>query len=74
MPYEPLSTDCKLGNQNISVSEALDLGIAQRRKCACIECGKRVVPHRGSHDGSQQAHFEHHRRNTSCSRSDHRMD
>jgi hypothetical protein len=74
MPYTPLSTDCMDGGQQIIVSKAIGLAPSLRRGLTCIDCGKRVVPHKASHDGSQQAHFEHYRRNTRCPRSDHRTD
>ncbi len=74
MTYTPLSTDCMLGGQQMTVGKALRLGPVQRRGLTCIGCGRRVVPHQQAHDGSQQAHFEHFRRNKNCSRSDHRTD
>jgi hypothetical protein len=74
MSYAPLSTDCIDGGQQIPISKALGLGANQRRGLTCVVCGKRVVPHKTSQDGSQQAHFEHYRRNAKCPRSDHRTD
>jgi hypothetical protein len=70
----PLSTVCMMGGAEVTVNKALGFSAASRRSLTCIECGKRVVPHKKAHDGSQGAHFEHFRRNKKCSRSDHRTD
>jgi hypothetical protein len=70
----PLSTVCMMGSEKVTVSKALGLGRNQRRTLTCVECAKRVTPHKAAHDGSQEAHFEHFRRNKKCSRSDHRTD
>ncbi len=70
----PLSIVCLMDGKEITITRALGFDAEQRRNLTCIECGKRVTPHKKSHDGSQEAHFEHHRRNKQCSRSDHRTD
>ena len=70
----PLSTVCMMGSEEVTVSKALGLGKVQRRSMTCVECAKRVTPHKKAHDGSFAAHFEHFRRNPKCSRSDHRTD
>ena len=74
MAYTPLSTDCMDGSQQITIDKALGLRSNHRRGLTCPECGGRVIPHKTSQDGTQQAHFEHYRRNTKCARSDHRTD
>ncbi len=67
-----LSTICMMGGAEVTVSKALGLGAAPRRSLTCVECNTRVIPHKKAHDGSQEAHFEHYRRNRKGSRSDHR--
>jgi hypothetical protein len=57
--------------ERISVTEALAINEKRGR---CIECGRPGKAHGVSKDGAQAAHFEHDKRNSDCSRSDHRTD
>jgi len=70
----PRATECILGNDRISVKEAIQLrDIAETQKnkkpdFRCVECGRPVKPHKGG--GTGGAHFEHLERNPKCSLSD----
>ena len=67
----PVSTKCIHKGTRIDVGRALQLrakagkGRLPATTFLCVECGNPVKPHRGS--GHGQAHFEHYRRNASCS-------
>jgi hypothetical protein len=53
----------------VDVADAL---ARDERQGRCVECGQPVRPHAGSKNGKQAAHVEHLKRNSKCSRSDHR--
>jgi hypothetical protein len=67
----PTSTECTYAGQRIDVDRALELKDGRsspkqpRPAFFCIECGAAVKPHRGG--GHASAHFEHLKRNPSCS-------
>lgn len=66
----PKSPDCIIGGKKISVTDALASG---ERRAHCVECSKPGKLHGASKNGSHAAHFEHDKRNATCSRSDHRV-
>ena len=68
----PRATTCLFKKRKIDVNEALDLrddeGSSVSLDFRCVECEKRVRPHKAG--GATSAHFEHLSRNSGCSRSD----
>lgn len=67
------AASCVLDGREISIDDALQLRDQGRRRdpkldFRCVECDKPVRAHKEG--GGAQAHFEHHRRNPNCSRSD----
>jgi hypothetical protein len=69
----PKMTQAVFEGKLISIDEGLALRTittrGNRPRFICDECGERVRAHKsGGHAG---AHFEHHKRNPSCSQSDH---
>lgn len=52
----PKSTVCKVSGRLMGIDEVIAAG---EKRCACVECGRPVRPHRASTFGEQGAHFEH---------------